>query len=235
MFYKKYEPTPKLKSFINTYYIWEDFSNTKPLIIESPPSSYCAMVFNLGDKYKAGVYGEELSNTHEIFFIGQATKSYTLNLSGKICMIGVVFYATSLYHFLSESMDSYVNIRTDASKFLGDSAKRLHKLLCKEDKAEVKVQLIDDYFRSIIERKKVERDRFDESVDYIDLKHGNVSSKVVADQFGFSVRYYQKLFLKRVGVSPKSFKVAKNESYLLSAIYSERDKLAGHCIRRRIL
>jgi hypothetical protein len=100
MHYKKYGPDIFLEPFIETYYIWEDATNVDALILESPPSAYCAMVFNLGDEYKAGIYGENLLVTSEIFFAGQATKSYTLKLKGKISMIGVVFRATSLYYFL---------------------------------------------------------------------------------------------------------------------------------------
>jgi AraC-like DNA-binding protein len=120
-------------------------------------------------------------------------------------------------------MDQFVNKRVDAGDFLGDSVIELHKRLSKEVDNQTKIQLVDEYFNLMIESKKIERDRFDASVDYIDEKLGNISLQEVMDEYGFSSRYYQKLFIKRVGVSPKSYLRLRRMSRICHLLSTQKE------------
>ncbi len=223
MFYKKYEPSHELKSFIHTYYLWEDLRDENPLIIESPPSAYGGIVFNFGDQYMAGVYDHQLEITPRIFFTGQATKSYTLELFGRISMIGLVLKATTLYYLISEEQKSFLNKRMSLSDFIGNEIQALFDRLKSTINDENKISLLDTYFTEIIRSKGIARDRFDDSVDFIDAKFGNTTLNEVVEKFGFSSRYYQKLFIRRVGVSPKSYMRMRRMSHICHLLQTQKE------------
>lgn len=223
MFYKKFNPTDGLKPFIHTYYVWENLNNTSSLIIESPPSAYSAFVFNLGDEYKAGIYGKRLMITPRIFLTGQATKSYSLELQGKISMVGVVLKATTLYYFIEGDQKSLLNKRKDLTDYMGDRLTNLYSELKIALTNKEKISLVDNFLLRILEEKEVTRDKFDESVDFIDSKYGNTTLRDITDQYEFSPRYYQKIFHKRVGVSPKSYMRMRRMSHICHLLTTQKE------------
>ena len=203
MLYKKYKPSDKLSPFIHTYYQWVK-SNTEPLVVESPPSAYTALVFNLGEAHQFAPMGEEMRYAPSIYFAGQATKSYSLKFSGNIAMIGAVLYAPSIYKFFGGDQKGLIDQRVEA---YGVESRELEKTKLRlfEDLEQDISKALDAFFLSIVERNSLVVDRFDQSVAKIDSKHGNVTLSDIMEEFGFSARYYQKLFMQRVGLSPKSY------------------------------
>ncbi len=223
MHYQKYSPNPSLRSFIQTYYIWENPDNANVLTIESPPSAYTAMVFNLGEPFLAGVYGGKLYQVPLCFFTGQATQSYTLKLSGKIFMIGVVLKATSFYHFTGLDQKPFLNKRADLFNIMGNKAKKVYEQLKNLTNRKKMITLLDQFFLQIIAERKIVRDEVDKSVDIIDDQHGNLKLANLQEKVSLSPRYFQKVFTRRIGVSPKSYMRLRRMSHICFLLSTKKE------------
>lgn len=52
MIYLKFDPCNTLLPFVECYFIWESVEEpVHDLVVESPPSGFCSIVFNCGDGY----------------------------------------------------------------------------------------------------------------------------------------------------------------------------------------
>lgn len=219
MEYKQFQAVEALQPFIRCFYLWKDAQPNAPLIIESPPSSYNAIVFNFGDAYKVGLYDRNRQVTPQVFFTGQATKSYSLEFTGEIYIIGLVLKPTTLYHLIQVDQKQFVDQRCDLMAYLGSNIQDLYQYLRSVNSAMEQIEIISNYMDAFITQKNIHRDWLDHSVDDIDTHNGNIKFDEILEKYQKSKRYYQKVFLKRVGISPKSYMRTKRLShvcYLLS-------------------
>ena len=52
MQYQKFQPLEILSPFVECYFTWDGLHTAaQELVIESPPSGFCSIVFNYGDPY----------------------------------------------------------------------------------------------------------------------------------------------------------------------------------------
>jgi AraC-like DNA-binding protein len=218
MIYQKFKPCDQLIPFVRTYYSWENPENNDNIIVESPPSAYTGLVFNLGDDCKFGLLEKPRQLLPKAYYSGQATTSYTLELNGKISMFGAVLNATTLYKLFGDDQREFIDRRKKLCWSSEADVENLLNQLRRSTNLE-KVQIIDNYLSSIVDGNQVVFDKFDESVALIDERNGNIKVNEILDRFGFSRRHYQKLFRERVGVSPKAYMRTKRMSrvcYLLT-------------------
>ena len=173
-------------------------------VVESPPSAYTALVFNLGDAHQFASIGEKMRYAPTTYLAGQATRSYSLKFSGNIAMVGAVLYATSIFKLFGGDQKDLIDQRVETYGIESHELDKTRLHLVGNVGQDIN-KALDAFFLSIVEGKKLVFDRFDQSVAKIDSKHGNIALPDIIDEFGFSARYYQKLFMQRVGLSPKSY------------------------------
>ena len=100
MYYRKYKPSPLLDPFVECYFLWDsEGPMEEELVVESPPSGYCSIVFNYGDDYALQNKKYERLAVPRQFVAGQATYSYRLSLHGNIGIAGIVFKPAALATF----------------------------------------------------------------------------------------------------------------------------------------
>ncbi len=97
MIYQKFRPCKLLQPFVECYFIWESFDEVvNDLMVESPPTGFCSIVFNCGDPYFLQNKKYERLTVPKQFIAGQSIYSYNLFLSGRISIAGIVFKPTAL-------------------------------------------------------------------------------------------------------------------------------------------
>ncbi|MCH6234958.1 helix-turn-helix domain-containing protein [Cognataquiflexum rubidum] len=204
MIYKKYPPALDLMPYLDCLFIWERDSS-EPLVVQSPPSGFNALVFNYSDPYWAYQNETQKEKVPIAFVSGQFTANYHLEVNGKIGIIGVVLKASSLYNFFGLNMVSLVNKRLDLLDALGENTNGIFDSVKNASTAEERIKLIQDFLLSHLEAARSRQSIIDDTISFIDQNNGMVTIEEVLVKFKISRRYLEKRFLEKVGISPKLY------------------------------
>ncbi len=204
MEYRKFAPCAELKPFVECYFVWEGEAK-ESLDVQSPPSSFNAMVFNYADSYEAYQNSTTRMPVPKAFVCGPFTSNYHLLLKGKIGMSGIVFRSSALHNFFGLRMSQLVNNRMSLELLLPDKAESLWTRVKAAGTDEARVKILEYLLLSLLPEAKARLSVIDEAVEIIDQHKGSISVETVAEQLKISRRYLEKKFLEKVGVSPKFY------------------------------
>jgi AraC-like DNA-binding protein len=227
MFYRKFAPVSHLAPFVECYFVWEKRDVlTQPLRIESPPTGFCSMVFNYGDAYRVG-NGKHMSLlAPPAFLTGQATQSYTLELSGRIGMVGIVFKPAGLSSLFGLPMYEFTDERTSLTDVLGKPLQPLHDQLVEAGGPLERVQLLDQFLSRQVLKKGNPFDRTDYAANLITARKGVVNVGELMDDLYVCRRQFERQFLQKVGVSPKYYARIRRVGYLCAQLAGKRWQVA---------
>src|SRR5262245_54773908 len=110
MRYQKLPPAAALSAIVECYFAWEGDAG-EGLKVQSPPNSFTSITFNYESEYFASQSGSATVQVPRAFVSGQFTSNYSLELKGKIGMVGIVLKPCSLYNIFGIRMSQLVNSR----------------------------------------------------------------------------------------------------------------------------
>ncbi len=146
MVYRKFIPSAQLAPYVECYFVWENQTvMTTPLCIESPPTGFTSMVFNYGDTYRVSNGRHDLFQAPDSFLTGQATQNYTLNLAGRIGMVGVVFKPAGLSSLFGLPMSELTDERVSLTDALGQPLAYLHEQVLEAKSPAARVQVLEQF------------------------------------------------------------------------------------------
>lgn len=208
MNYQEFTPTDVLKPFILAYYQLEidgeeNYSDT------AFATGCIEMMFNIGD----GTWQTKTPDgylTHPSSGLwGQVLEPIAFNATGKNNkMFGVRFYPESASLFLDDDVFHFNNQISSLHQVLGNAISVLHERLFDATSIQEKVGLLDQFFLSKLlkNQKYISKTQLIKSaLTTINLKEGYLDLEKMADKFGISSRYLNKLFVQNTGVSPKQY------------------------------
>ncbi|GAB3173479.1 helix-turn-helix transcriptional regulator [Telluribacter humicola] len=206
MIYQKFKPSIHLTPYVECYYLWESqVYLSAPLQVESPPTGYTSLIFNYGDPYR--VINEKYKDvpTPATFLSGQATKSYRLQLSGQIGIVGVVMKPSAIHTLFGIPMYEMSDERIAMEDVLGKEALYLHEQILEAGTAAGRIQTIEQFLLRKLSQPKGAFDRTDYVANLIMEKRGVLPIRDLMDELYVCQRQFQRHFLKKVGVSPKYY------------------------------
>jgi len=207
MRYRELPPGNFLKPYIKCYYLFEseagiEFEDTVF------PSGSPEIIFNLGDGVWHSAIDDDFSKTPPIELWGQITRPMTIRSAGKQTMLGIRFFAHSASHFFKESFPEL----NDQVLYLGDlwgsSAKTLHFRLLDLAELRQRIDCIEHYLikRLAVTRKSSHNFAFvGQMVKEMNSNRFPGTIEGMANRYGFTARYVQKLFLQSTGLTPKLY------------------------------
>jgi len=222
MIYKKFQPISELLPYVKCYFIWERDS-TEPLLVQSPPSGFNALVFNYSDPYRAYLNKAEKEDVPLAFVSGQFTANYHLEINGKIGLIGAVMEASSLYNFFGLQMTTLVNKRLALQELLGAKGTEIEERIRTAYTAAERILLLEMFLLSNLEIVQSRLSIIDDTISFIDQKNGMVTIEEVLCKFKFSRRYLEKKFLEKVGLSPKLYARIRRFGYISNKVANNKE------------
>lgn len=223
MFYRKFPPSAHLKDYIECYFVWEaGESLPSPLVIESPPNGFAAMVFHYGEPYRIQTPRQANMTVPEAFIAGQSTRSYHLHLSGKIGMVGIVFKPAAVGALFDLPMFEFTDERFDLQAVLGKPAEALHQRIGNTESVTEKIRLLESFVHFQFLKKNHSLTPVDFAANLLVEKQGNLNVETMMEQVWLSRRQLERRFLQQVGVSPKYYARLRRISYALSLMAGKR-------------
>ncbi|WP_266366178.1 DUF6597 domain-containing transcriptional factor [Tellurirhabdus rosea] len=205
MIYQKLPPSPHLAPFVECYFVWEkDPVPEHPFCVESPPSGYASMVFSYGDAYRVRTEKQQIL-VPPAFLTGQATHQYSLELSGRIGMIGIVFKPAGMSSLFGLPMYEFTEERVALTDVLGREMADLYEQICQETTTYARVTRLENFLTRQLMRRGNCFDRTDYAANLIVEKQGIITIGDIMDELYVCRRQFERLFLHKVGVSPKYY------------------------------
>ena len=227
MYYRKFAPSVHLAPFVECYFVWEKPEVlTSPLRVESPPSGYASMVFNYGDAYRVSNGKHASLLAPAMFLTGQATQNYTLELTGRIGMVGIVFKPAGVSSLFGLPMYELTDERVSLTDALDGSMTYLHEQVLEDRTPLARVQVLERFLLRQLLKKSPAFDRTDYAANLIVAQKGVVNVSKLMDELYVCRRQFERQFLQKVGVSPKYYARVRRVGYLCAQLASQRWQVA---------
>jgi AraC-like DNA-binding protein len=203
--YQKYCPPPIFEPFIVCYYELT-YTQNETQIIQSPPSGYSAIIFNLGDPYAVRIAAEkDFQTLPDCILAGQQTKNYRIRLSGAVRQVGVVFKPTAIATLFDFSMRTIVNKRINLDALLGDQAGVLYASLKTAMDVAERIDILNTFFATKIDGHEKRVNVADMAAELILKNTGNITVEHLMDELCVSRRHLERKFLEKTGLTPKQY------------------------------
>lgn len=225
MFYQKFVPAPVLSPFVECYFVWESrrtITPQTPVVIESPPTGFGSLVFNLGVPYAVETPRLGKTTVPGQFLTGQATRQYRLHLNGAISMVGIVFKPAGLGSLFGVPMHEFADERADARAVLGVTIDQLADQLANSPTNPERVVCLEEFLLARLLKNNIRPDRLDFTANQIVGQKGIIHLPSLTDDAFLCRRQFERKFLDRVGVSPKFYARIRRIGHLCSVMASNR-------------
>ena len=224
MIYRKFQPSPLLQPFVECYYLWH--SSGEPvanLVVESPPTGFCSIVFNFGDSYHLHNKKYERLAVPAQFVAGQAIYSYKLFLNGIINIAGIVLKPTGLASLFNLPTFEYTEERIPLDTvFRKSSVDELSESIRTAPDENEKIKLLEGFLLKQFHETKPEPDVIDSAANLIVEKNGMVDVAAIMKDVYMSRRNFERRFFKKVGLSPKYYARLRRMAYLMNLIAGKK-------------
>ena len=224
MIYRKFNPCETLQPFIECYFIWDSAGEVvHNLMVESPPSGFCSIVFNQGDDYAIHNKKYERLVVPKQFIAGQSIYSYKLFLNGIISIAGIVFKPAALATLFSLPAYVYTEERFPLhnvfKRSLTDAfAEKIEHANTENER----VKLLEDFVMTFYNKDKPVPDHIDHAANLIVEKNGMIHISELLKEVYMSRRNFERRFFKKVGLSPKYYARIRRISYLMNEIAGKK-------------
>lgn len=223
MLYQKFQSSSFLQPFVECYFIWENnLAINHPVIVESPPNGYASMVFNYGESYQVFNEKNQAISTPKNFISGQSTKSYQLQIKGKIGMIGIVFRPAAINTLFGLPMYEFSNMRMNLNDVLGKEIDQIQDTIAEAKTHQERIVILDNYLIIKILKSEKRPDRTDYTANLIIEKKGIINVSELMDDLYVCRRQFERQFLQKVGISPKYYARIRRIGYLCSVMANQR-------------
>ena len=222
MQYVKYLPSQSLRNYVECYFIWRSPAPNLPMWVDTPPSAFTAIVFNLAEVHSVSLDQQSLTKLPNSFISGQSIKNYSLRIDSEIDQIGIVFKPTGLYHLFGLQMFEFTNTRENLHDVLKVPFQHIEEKLACAGSDTGRINILEETLLARLRSVKAPQDGVDVAARKIIDDYGNVNiSKLLEDAF-MSRRKFERHFLRRVGLSPKYYARIRRYGYLCSLIAGRR-------------
>lgn len=199
-------PSHALKPYVKGYWVFtteHDMANQTFF-----PSGYIDFAVNISNGNASTIINGRPIDMPKVEVLGQLTKPTRLTATkGISVLIARIFpYANAL--FFPNPIAEFTNDSVDLEGVLGKESSEFYDRLIHAGTVEQQVRELDLFLLQRLHKSRKLNNKItilEQICGYISTEGELFNMKRVADKYGFSERYIQKLFLDHVGLTPRSF------------------------------
>jgi AraC-like DNA-binding protein len=234
MKYSEIIPGNRLKQYVKCYYIYESGTSVAFHDIVFP-SGCMEIIFNLGTGQWQTAAGDDFVTTPPIELWGQITGPLPVKSIGKNTMLGIRFFSHAAAYFLNDKIELFNNQVVDFSDISGEATTILHSKLLETMTWNKRIELVEEfllYRLSLSEKRSNKGHVVGDIMNEIRQEDFFDTIENVANRYGITSRYLQKLFLQYTGLTPKLYSKInrfQNSLRLISQKDSSLTSIAYDC------
>lgn len=214
----EFPPSPELATVIYSYYFIVKNHNDQEHI---PPLGTPVLQFHLQNDLNRYFqnYPVELS---PVMLVGQLTRYAKLETRGAVEMIGVNFHETAIFRLSDFPLHSIIDSATPGRHIFGSKVENLFESLKSITDPDIRIARLNEFFCNVFRGKETDHDRFDRLIAEIRKRNGNITISQVCDLYAASERTVERLFYKRVGISPKKYCIVIRHLHLMRLLHDKK-------------
>ncbi len=201
MQYTERPPIPTLAHLVQCVWTLEGHARelagpAQPIL----PDGRSELILHFGDPFER-VDGGSSDRQPPLIFAGQLTRRLVLQPTGRVAVLGVRFRPDGAGAFVRAPLRDLVGLTLDVADAAPALAQAVRQVRDATDTLDRAVPLIEARLAAIVQR-AVDR-RVAHAVRAIDASGGLIAIDRLARSMGTTRRHLERLFLDRVGISPK--------------------------------
>lgn len=207
MFYREFRPSNRLAEHVKCFFVYQ--ASSEAAFDDTVfPNGCMEIVFNLGDGHWQTEVGAAYVTTPAVELWGQIVKPLPIRSVGKNAMLGVRFNPHAGSAFVKDNIRQLHNQVVSYSDVAGKDVETLRQRLLNTEDWNVRISLVEHFLLTVLSgyQKKSDKRSIVTSVMQ-ELKQDQFFDNIekVANRYGITSRYLQKLFLQHTGLTPKLY------------------------------
>ena len=229
MIYKEHKPSKILEQYIKCYYSLE-YERGSDVVDYAFATGCVEVMFTLEGNLWETKVGDDFVKTSPIEVWGQVLKPMMFRVSGPSKVFGIRFHPSAAAFFLSEDVSRLNDQVFDLTTVVGSSVADLHRRLEEATSDDMRIEAVDHYLlKKISGQTKILR-----KIDLVQKVMNEMSRKDffdnienVAERYGITSRYLQKVFVQHTGLTPKLFSKINRFQNSLILLGGENESLTS--------
>lgn len=211
MKFKVKYPSVNLANYIKWYWTMEEFENpdNSPQIVY--PEGTSELIFHYGESFEAEFLGEGKIIQPKVSFCTQKSKTAFVSPRGNIGAFVVGFTPFGASAFFKLPYHEIINKNIELSDFMGDSVNWLHCAVANAATFEERIIIIEEFLiKRLVNDNLFEINTLERGIKALNVKENKFDVDVISDAACVSNRHLDRLFKKRIGLTPKQYiKIAR--------------------------
>lgn len=203
MIHKIFEPQEHLKEWVKCYWTLEIPKEKTPKINTIVPDGCIKMIFHYGDKYKNHNDKGESKFVPRCLVVGQLTKPYIVEPTGKTATFFVCFHPNGYVPFATIPIKEMENKVISLEKVFGEEGIAIGQKILNANSTFERIDLIEDFLLKKLVNTKTIDDIVKSTVDTILTANGQCSINELSAQNKINRRQLTRKFSSTIGLSPK--------------------------------
>ena len=211
------KPSVPLAAFIDYYWVFEcsDITGINEQFVYPQGSS--ELMFHYETPFTTKSFdGKEILQT-DCFLSTKKLTSIRVNPSGRIGLVSVYFKPFGASAFFDLPANSLNEMNIDLGCFVGDKYKSLMDEIASAPNYKVRIDVIERYLLKIMNLRNLhEFEVLSKAVELINTRRGLLSVDSIINEACISGRHLDRLFVKRIRLSPKQYMRIRKLNFAIS-------------------
>ncbi len=215
------QPADKLKEFVQYYWILEDEHTLLEQTQYVYPEGNMQLIFHYGDTLDVVNPDGIITKQDNSMLCCQKYHGYKVIPTGKIGMFSVNFNPYGASVFFNLPLKELLNQNIDLCSIMGDKISTINEMLYEATNDEKKKLTIDKFLLDLLYINNYnEIEIIKRSLNLINSKICKININELGKASFVSTRHLERIFIKRIGLSPKQFLRIKQINYAVSLLRS---------------
>ncbi|OUS74025.1 hypothetical protein B1748_22050 [Paenibacillus sp. MY03] len=222
---------PLLRRYVSQiWHIVQDGAGVVEMNPKMIPDGLYHMVINMGSAHTY-IDGKGRRWSPKVSHVNAKHNDYvTIERSGKVDLLGIVFHPWGLFPFVRDSMDGVPGAIWNMEDLLGGRISELEERLSETRDSDGKLHILEELLLEWAKRSDELRLDILHAAEWIRKSGGTLQLGEVRDRVNLSERTLERHFKQYTGLSPKSFSDIQRMQNALRLMNRYPDKLVNHAM-----
>lgn len=207
MIYNEYKPAKELQQYVKSYCMLE---NAPGSVVEDYAfaTGCLEVMFTLDGSVWEIKPENRFVKTSPIEVWGQILKPLMFRVAGYSKVFGIRFHPSTPAFFFKDDISQFNDKVFDVASILGSSVNEVHIQLQDAETIEQRVELMDKFLLKKLSEKSKSLNKINlvqQVMNELTRKDFYDNIENVAERYGITSRYLQKIFVQQTGMSPKLY------------------------------
>ncbi len=222
MIFRTYKPSAALSDYVKYYWTMDSELPGEADSTLVYPEGYPEMVFHYGDAFVVTDGRKGAVRQPQSFFGAQKTKSLYVSTNGTTGMIAVTFRPFGASPFFRFDLNQGRDLKIDLCSIFGDRHKLLVEQIAGAGSTEKRIGIIESFLLSQLSVNARELAILSLGAGAIDSSMGRITIEEASKTAYVSCRHFERLFLRRVGLSPRQYSRIRKINFAIKLMEAQR-------------